>query len=77
MERRKVKNGEKSSYRRSLLFFVPYIFSRPLIFPSSPLSAPGSPRMGFSGVGACYGGGKKIETGSELSLAPVTNIRRS
>ena len=42
--RRKVKNGEKSSSRRSLLFFVPY-FSARLDFPSPPLSAPGSPRM--------------------------------
>ena len=41
MARRKVKNGEKS---RSLLFFVSY-FSARLDFPSSPLSAPGSPRM--------------------------------
>ena len=44
MARRKVKNGEKSSSRRSLLFFVPY-FSARLDFPSPPLSAPGSPRM--------------------------------
>ena len=44
MERRKVKNGGKSSSRRSLLFFVPYFPAR-LDFPSSPLSAPGSPRM--------------------------------
>ena len=44
MTRRKVKNGEKSSSRRSLLFFVSY-FSARLDFPSSPLSAPGSPRM--------------------------------
>ena len=36
MERRKVKNGEKSSSRR---------FSRPFRLSSSPLSAPGSPRM--------------------------------
>ena len=44
MERRKVKNGENSCSRRSLLFFVPH-FSDRLDFPSSPLSAPGSPRM--------------------------------
>ena len=41
MERRKVKNGEKS---RSLLFFAPH-FSARLDFPSCPVSAPGSPRM--------------------------------
>ena len=41
--RRKVKNGEKSSSRGSLLFFVPYFCAR-LDFPSPPLSAPGSPR---------------------------------
>ena len=47
------KTGEKSpivprgSSRRSLLFFVPH-FSARLDFPSSPLSAPGSPRMAFS-----------------------------
>ena len=46
MARRKVKNGEKSSSRRSLLFFVAY-FSARLDFPSPPLSAPGSPRMGL------------------------------
>ena len=34
----------RSSFRRSLLFFVPY-FSARLDFPSPPLSAPGSPRM--------------------------------
>ena len=45
MTRRKVKNGEKSSSRRSLFFFLPY-FSARLDFPSPPLSAPGSPRMG-------------------------------
>ena len=45
MTRRKVKNGEKSSSRRSLLFFEPY-FSARLDFPSPLLSAPGSPRMG-------------------------------
>ena len=39
--RRKAKNG---SSRRSLLFFVPHFPAR-LDFPSSPLSAPGSPRM--------------------------------
>ena len=40
---------KKSKERRSLLFFVPYIFSARLDFPLSPLSAPGSPRM-FSSV---------------------------
>ena len=40
------KGGEGKS-KRSLLFFVPY-FSARLDFPSSPLSAPGSPRMGPS-----------------------------
>ena len=44
MARRKVKNGEKSSSGRSLLFFVPYFPAR-LDFPSPPLSAPGSPGM--------------------------------
>ena len=44
--RRKGKNGEKSSSRRSLLFFVPHLLGR-LDFLSSPLSAPGSPRMMF------------------------------
>ena len=34
----------RGSSRRSLLFFVPY-FSNHLDFPTSPLSAPGSPRM--------------------------------
>ena len=42
--RKKVNNGEKSSSRRSLLFFVPY-FSACLDFPSPPLSAAGSQRM--------------------------------
>ena len=43
--RRKVKNGAKSrSSRRSLLLFVPHFPVR-LDFPSSPLSAPGSPMM--------------------------------
>ena len=37
---------EGGSSRRSLLFFVPY-FSVRLDFPSPPLSAPGSPRMGI------------------------------
>ena len=31
--------------RRSLLFFVPYIFFRPFRLSVAPLSAPGSPRM--------------------------------
>ena len=44
MAQRKVKNGEKSSSRRSLLFFAPF-FSARLVFPLPPLSAPGSPRM--------------------------------
>ena len=44
--RRKVKNGEKSSSRRSLVFFVLY-FSTSLDFPSPPLSAPGSRRMAY------------------------------
>ena len=35
----------RGSSRHSLLFFVPY-FSAGLDFPSPPLSAPGSPRMG-------------------------------
>ena len=42
--RRKVKNGEKSSSRRSFLFFVPH-FSARLDFPSPRLSAPGSRRI--------------------------------
>ena len=46
--RRKVKNGEKSSSRRSLLFFVPY-FSARLDFPSTSLSVPGSARMVSTG----------------------------
>ena len=37
-------SGTRGSSRRSLLFFVSY-FSARLDFPSSPLSAPGSPRM--------------------------------
>ena len=44
MARRKVKNGEKKSSRRSLLFFAPFFPAR-LVFPLPPLSAPGSPRM--------------------------------
>ena len=40
MARRKVKNGQKSSSRRSLLFFVPYFPAR-LDFPLPPLSALG------------------------------------
>ena len=39
-----VRHCPQGSSRRSLLFFVPY-FSARLDFPSSPLSAPGSPRM--------------------------------
>ena len=42
--RRNVKNGEKSSSRRSLLFSAPF-FSARLVFPLPALSAPGSPRM--------------------------------
>ena len=38
--RRKVKNGEKSSSRRSLLFFVPYIFSRPFRLSLAPFICP-------------------------------------
>lgn len=34
-------------------------------------------KSGSSEVGACYRGGKKIETGSELSLPQATNTRRS
>ena len=45
--RRKVKNGEKSSSGRSLLFFCA-IFSRLFRLSSPPLSAPGSPRMDLS-----------------------------
>ena len=40
MARRKVKNGEKSSSRRSLLFFVPYIFSRPFRLSLAPFIYP-------------------------------------
>ena len=39
-----VRHCPQGLSRRSLLFFVPY-FSACLDFPSSPLSAPGSPRM--------------------------------
>ena len=38
--RRKVKNGEKSSSRRSLLFFVPYIFFRPFRLSLAPFICP-------------------------------------
>ena len=40
MERRKVKNGEKSSSCRPLLFFVPYIFSRPFRLSLVPTICP-------------------------------------
>ena len=39
-----VRQCPQGSSRRSLLFFVPH-FSACLHFPSSPISAPGSPRM--------------------------------
>ena len=42
MSRRKVKNGEKSSSRRSLHFFVPY-FSARLDFPSPQTICPNCP----------------------------------
>ena len=38
------KNGEKERREGSLLFFAPFFFAR-LVFPLSPLSVPGSPRM--------------------------------
>ena len=48
-ERRKVKNGEKSPWGQCLTRPVPNgrpHFPARLDFPSSPVSAPGSPRMG-------------------------------
>ena len=39
----------RGSFRRSLLFFMPY-FSARLDFPLPPLSAPGSPRMGHTKI---------------------------
>ena len=38
--RRKVRNGEKSSSRRSLLFFVPHIFFRPFRLSLAPSICP-------------------------------------
>ena len=38
--RRKVKNGVKSSSHHSLLFFVPYTFSRPFRLSVAPFICP-------------------------------------
>ena len=45
--RRKVKNGEKSSSRRSLLFFVPYIFFCPFRLSLAPFICPWVSEDGF------------------------------
>ena len=55
MERRKVKNGEKSPWGQCLLavlYFSSFhvYFSARLDFPSPPLSAPGSPGMQSQGT---------------------------